>query len=120
MSQESQVPGNKGVNRIESHEELTAIRKVGSQPSPDLALGVGALPGLFVPSALLMWADEGCKLLGMCPGAPQRKLSPFTKYSLLASLIFWMAFLYVTSNFIGGGKNPLRGTSYSTTNFTLN
>ena len=99
MSQESRVPGNKGVNKIESHEELTAIRKVGSQPSPDLALGVGALPGLFVPSALLTWADQGCKLLGMCPGAPQGKLSPFTKYSLLASLIFWMAFLYLTSNF---------------------
>ena len=77
------MPGNKGVNRIESHEELTAIRKVGSQPSPDLALGVGALPGLLVPAALLKWADEGSKLLGMCPGAPQRKLSPFTKYSLL-------------------------------------
>ena len=78
MSQESRVPGNKGVNKIESHEELTAIRKVGSQPSPDLALGVGALPGLFVPSALLTWSDQGCKLLGMCPGAPQGKLSPFT------------------------------------------
>ena len=88
MSQESQVPGNKGVNRIESHEELNAIRKVGSQPSPDLALGVGALPGLFVPSALLMWADEGCKLLGMVLGLPSGSY-PHSQNTVFSQVLFF-------------------------------